>query len=87
MKVPRITRYRALVVSALLALVGLALVCWSVLQPKPFVVIMAMSVAQGIGTLSFLIFLIVVVVDLRRAHVFDDAPEAVPPKSGEGPPP
>ncbi len=47
------------------ALVGLALVVWSVLDPRPMPVILGLSVGQGIGTLSFLMFLVVVAVDLN----------------------
>lgn len=43
-----------------LALIALALIAFSLLVPKPLPVIVAMSVAQGIGTLSLLIFLSVV---------------------------
>lgn len=43
-----------------LALLALALIAFSLLVPKPLPVIVAMSVAQGIGTLSLLIFLSVV---------------------------
>jgi hypothetical protein len=35
---------------------------------------MAMSVAQGIGTLSFLCYLFVVIADLRRAKVILHSP-------------
>ena len=58
--------------SAFLALVALGLILWSVLSPKPLAVIAAMSVAQGLGTLSFLLYGIAVFRDLKRAKVFDD---------------
>jgi peptidoglycan/LPS O-acetylase OafA/YrhL len=62
-------------VAALLALLGLAFMVWSVLQPTPMPVILAMSVGQGIGTLSFLIYLFVVIADLRRKKVLEAPPE------------
>jgi hypothetical protein len=49
-----------------LALAALALMVWSLLDPRPVPVIVAMSVGQVLGTLSFLAFLVVVATDLRR---------------------
>jgi hypothetical protein len=34
------------------ALVALALVVWSILDPRPVPVVVSMSVAQGLGTVS-----------------------------------
>lgn len=65
-------------VAAVAALVALALIVWSLLDPSVVPVMVAMSVAQGIGTLSFFLYLVVVVRDLRaerRARASDD-PEA-----------
>lgn len=59
-------------VSAALALVALGLIVWSVVSPRPLAVIAAMSVGQGLGTLSFLLFGIAVYRDLRRGKVFDE---------------
>lgn len=67
-------RQLSLVAASLLSLVGLALVCWSVLDPRPLPVIIAMSVAQGIGTLSLFIFGLVVLNDLRRKRVLEEPP-------------
>jgi hypothetical protein len=47
-------------IACILALVALALIAYSLIVPQPLPVIVAMSVAQGIGTLSLLIFLHVV---------------------------
>lgn len=49
------------------ALVALALIAFSLVVPRPLPVIVAMSVAQGIGTLSLLIFMQVVVRDVWLA--------------------
>ena len=54
-------------VSALLTLVGLGLMAWSMLQPTPLPVMLAMTVGQAIGTAAFGIYLYVVVRDVRRA--------------------
>mgnify|MGYP000193283105 CR=1 FL=1 len=53
--------------ACVLALVALALIVYSLLVPKPLPVIVAMSVAQGIGTLSLLLFLLVVRQDIWNA--------------------
>jgi type III secretory pathway component EscT len=59
-------------ISCVMCLVALALMVWSILAPTPLSVMIAMSVAQGIGTLSLLLYLWAVIADLRRARVFDD---------------
>jgi hypothetical protein len=61
-------------VAAVFALIGLGLMVWGVLVPTPMPVILAMSVGQGIGTLSFLLFIVAVIADLRRARIFDKGP-------------
>ncbi|HEX3761033.1 MAG TPA: hypothetical protein VHW23_20200 [Kofleriaceae bacterium] len=56
-----------LVAASLMTLVGLALMVWSMAQPTPMPVILAMSVGQGLGILAFVLFGVVVLVDqLRR---------------------
>jgi hypothetical protein len=67
---------RVLQVAAVLALFGLAMMVWSVLVPTPMPVVLAMTVGQGAGTLSFLLYLLVVIADLRRKRVFDDREES-----------
>jgi hypothetical protein len=57
---------RVLQVAAVLALFGLAMMVWAVLAPTPMPVILAMTVGQGAGTLSFLLYLFVVISDLRE---------------------
>jgi hypothetical protein len=53
-------------ISALLTIVGLAFMVWSLLQPTPMPVILAMSVGQAAGTLAFALYGYVIVADLRR---------------------
>jgi len=55
-------------VSAALTLVALALMVWSMVQPTPLPVMLAMSVGQGLGTLAFALYGYVVIADLRRAR-------------------
>jgi hypothetical protein len=52
-------------VACVLALVALPLMVWSVFDPRAFPVLIALSLGQGIGTVSFLLFLTVVARDLR----------------------
>ena len=66
-------------VAAVLALIGLALFVWSVLDPRPVPVVVGMSVGQGIGTLSFLLYLLAVYLDLRRARVLGNGDVAEKP--------
>jgi protein-S-isoprenylcysteine O-methyltransferase Ste14 len=53
-------------IACVLALMALGLIVFSLLVPKPLPVIVAMSVAQAVGTLSFVIFLYVVSKDVWR---------------------
>jgi hypothetical protein len=64
----KLVRPRVLQGACVLALMGLALFVWSLVDPRPIPVILAMSVGQALGTLSFLAFLGVVVYDLRAAQ-------------------
>ena len=76
MKLPSIRAMTALRISAVLTLVGLAMMAWSMLEPTPLPVMLAMSVGQGIGCLAFGLYLYVVIRDLRRAR---RAPESSDP--------
>ena len=57
---------RLLAIAAILTLIGLALMVWSMAQPTPMPVILAMSVGQGLGILAFALFGVVVLVDQLR---------------------
>lgn len=63
----RASRVRLLVFACLLALVADGLMVWSLFDQGWIPVMMAMSVGQAVGTLSFGLFLLVVLIDLRRA--------------------
>ena len=52
--------------SAVFTILGLALMVWSLLAPTPLPVMLAMSVGQMFGTAAFGLYLIVIVIDLRR---------------------
>ncbi|MFO0725375.1 MAG: hypothetical protein U1E65_16445 [Myxococcota bacterium] len=64
---------RLLRLSCLLTLLGLLMCLWSLLSPKPIPVIMALSVAQGVGSLAFVIYLAVLYFDLRLARTLPRA--------------
>jgi hypothetical protein len=64
----RITAQTGLRISAVLTLLALALMCWSLLVPTPLPVMVAMSAGQALGTLAFLIYGIVVFKDITRAR-------------------
>jgi len=59
---------RVLSGACVLALVALGLIVWSLVDPRPIPVIVAMSIGQVLGTLSFVAFLSVVARDLRARH-------------------
>ena len=54
--------------SAAFTIIGLALMVWSLLQPTPLPVMLAMSVGQMFGTTAFILYLIAIVIDLRRVR-------------------
>ena len=71
-----------LMAASILTLIGLALMVWSMAQPTPMPVILAMSVGQGFGILAFLLFGIVVLIDQlreqREAGAHDAAMSSAP---------
>lgn len=69
---------RRIRLACVLTLIALALMTWSLVDPQPLAVIVAMSVGQALGTGSLLLFIVAVLLDLRRARVISlgDAPPA-----------
>ncbi len=59
---------RLLTVAAVLGLVALAMMVWSLFDPRPIVLVAFMSVGQGLGTLSLLLYGSVVLFDLWTAR-------------------
>lgn len=72
-------REKVLRVASVLAMLGLGLMIWGVLDPRPLPVLVGLSVGQGIGTFSFLLYLLVVAADLRIKRRL--AREEAPPSS------
>ena len=61
------------------AIVSLLLMIWSLLDPRPMPVVVAMSLGQLIGTLSLAGFLVVLAKDLRRASRKLATKTSIPP--------
>jgi len=61
---------RVLRISALSALLALGLMVWGVVDSAPIALVIAMSVGQALGTLSFALYALVVIADLRYAGIF-----------------
>ncbi len=68
---PRHNRMLRLAAGA--SIISLVLMVWSLLQPTPIPVVVAMSVGQAIGTLALVLFLYVIVADFRAKA--KDAPK------------
>jgi hypothetical protein len=62
----RLAALLTLRLSAVLTLIALALMVWSMVAPTPLPVMLAMTVGQGLGTLAFGIYVVIVVRELRR---------------------
>ncbi len=54
--------------ASLLTLLALALMVWSVFQPTPMPVMLAMSLGQALGTGAFAMFGLAILIDLRRSR-------------------
>lgn len=73
------SRSRLMVYACVLGLIALGLMSWSLFSQGWIPIMMAMSVGQGIGTLSFVLFLVVAIIDLRKAEFRPSLPPE-PPK-------
>ena len=74
------SRSKLMVYACVLGLIGLALMSWSLFDQGWIPVMMAMSVGQGIGTLSLLLFIAVTVIALRGADFRPSLPPSEPPQ-------
>ena len=81
----RLSSMTALRIAAVLTLVGLAMMAWSMLEPTPLPVMLAMSVGQGVGCLAFGLYLFVVIRDVRSAWRARRAPPAESPELRDAP--
>jgi hypothetical protein len=75
---------KLVLISAIATLVALALMAGSILFPQPILLVLAMSVGQGVGTLSLALYLLAIVLDLQGgAAAGDEALEAAGEASSE----
>lgn len=92
-KMPKDRAVQVLRVASVLAIGALLLMMWPLVDPTPAPVLIALSVGQAIGTVSFLAYLSVVAWDLRRKRrgsAVMGAPPSLPPSapgSSSAPPP
>jgi hypothetical protein len=70
---------RVLYAACVTTLLATALMVWSLLEPTPMPVLVAMSAGQVLGTISLVSFLAVVAVDLRRVHLERELRSSYPP--------
>jgi len=78
--IKRLRKYSVISVARLacwVALVGLAVMAASIVDPAPLTVIFAMSVGQVIGIIAFLCYLLSVLMDVIRGS--DHSPDAPGP--------
>ncbi|HTL38948.1 MAG TPA: hypothetical protein VL326_37710 [Kofleriaceae bacterium] len=66
MKLPYVRSMTLLVVSGALTLVALGLMAWSMVEPTPLPVMLAMTLGQVVGTTAFALYIFVVLRDIRR---------------------
>jgi len=67
-RIARISTTRLIQVSAVLTILALALMAWSMLEPTPLPVMLAMSVGQLIGTVAFALYGIAIWRDFRQSR-------------------
>lgn len=75
---------RALWWACIWGLLALVVTAWSILDPKPILVVAGMSVAQGLGGLAFLLFIVSVIAEYRR-DTGQLPPSDAAPRSPEAP--
>ena len=67
-RVKRVQMTTLVRISAALTILGLFFMVWSLLVPTPLPVMLAMSVGQAFGTTAFMLYLVAIVIDLRRGR-------------------
>ncbi|MGB5223364.1 MAG: hypothetical protein WBN60_20195 [Polyangiales bacterium] len=75
------SRSKLMVYACVLGLIALALMSWSLFDQGWIPIMAAMSVGQGIGTLSFALFLVTVFIDLRQAEFRPSIPPERPKRN------
>jgi CHASE2 domain-containing sensor protein len=77
------SRSKLMVYACVLGLIALALMSWSLFDQGWIPIMAAMSVGQGIGTLSFALFLVIVFIDLRQAEFRPSIPPERPKRDDD----
>lgn len=75
MQFPRITKItirRLVLISTFTTLASLALMVASILMPGPFLLVVAMSVGQALGTMSLVLYLLAIAFDLQGYGEHDE---------------
>lgn len=72
-------------IACVLALIGLAMMVYSILSPRPLPVIAAMSVGQMFGMAAVACYLLAILVDVGRSSRGGTTPQSMrpPPKDAE----
>lgn len=70
--------------ACILGLVALPMMVWSVITPTVWPVLVALSFGQAIGTLSFLLYLVVVIRDLGIVSRLRGKPVPAPDAGEQG---
>jgi hypothetical protein len=71
--------------SGVATLVALGLMALSILSPKPIYLVLAMSVGQGVATLSLALYLLAIVLDLQGGGAAYEAAVESAQESGSEP--
>ena len=74
--ISKVTIRRLVVVSTITTLVALALMVAGIVFPRPLLLVLAMSLGQLFGTISLVLYLLAIVLDLQGGGVGDNALEA-----------
>jgi hypothetical protein len=67
---------RLVMLSAIATLAALGLMVVSIISPNPLFLVIAMSVGQGLGTLSLALYLLAIVLDLQSSGAANAAEDA-----------
>ncbi len=81
--ISKLTIRRLVIVSAVMALVSLALMVVSIVFPSPLLLVLAMSLGQLFGTTSLALYLLAIVLDLQGVGEHEE----IGPRIGGGEPP
>ena len=67
---------RLVLLSTVATLAALALMVLSIVSPNPLFLVIAMSVGQGLGTMSLALYLLAIVLDLQSSGAANAAEDA-----------